>query len=104
MASSLQIRTGRYKQGGTTESSPGKLGWWERRVYPMSDDDTTFEITPTYIGRPDLIAYAAYGKASLMWLVLEYNNIVDINEELVGGASIKLPSAARVYSEILTKT
>lgn len=104
MISSARNRIGRYKQGGTVDNEPTRLGWWERRVFSPAYDDITVKITTTYISRPDLIAFDVYGRANLMWLVLQYNNIVDINEELVEGRTIKLPSPARLYSDILTRT
>jgi hypothetical protein len=103
-ASSIQVRTGRYKQGGTTEFTPSTVKWWDRRAFSTAVDDIPFTITPTYISRPDLIAYEVYGRANLMWLVLQYNNIVDINEELVEGRVLKLPSVRRLQTEILTKS
>lgn len=103
--SSRSVRTGRYTQGGTTDSdNPKVLKWWERRLFSPSTDDITFKITATYISRPDLIAFDMYGRANLMWIVLQYNNIVDINEELIEGRIIKLPSLIRVQTEILTKS
>lgn len=104
MVSSTQSRIGRYKQGGTTDILPSRLGWWERRAFSSSFDDITVKITPTYISRPDLIAFDVYGRANLMWVVLQYNNIVDIHEELVEGRTIKLPSVRRLQTEILTKS
>jgi hypothetical protein len=102
--SSLTNRIGRYKQGGGTTSLPSRISWWERRKFSPAYDDITFKITPTYINRPDLIAFEIYGRAELMWLVLQFNSIVDINEELYNGRSIKLPSQRRLQTEILIKS
>lgn len=104
MASSLANRVGRYKQGGSTTMVPSRIGWWERRKFLPVYDDIAFKITPTYINRPDLIAFEVYGRAELMWLVLQFNNIVDINEELYEGRTIKLPSQRRLQTEILIKS
>ena len=104
MKSSLQNRTGRYKQGGTTTQTPTALTWWERRIFTPADDDISIKTTPTYIQQPDLIAYDVYGRTNLMWLVLQYNNIVDINEELFEGKILTLPSVSRLQTKILTKT
>jgi hypothetical protein len=39
-----------------------------------------------------------------MWLVLQYNSIVDINTEFVAGESIILPTFERAQTQILTKS
>ena len=103
-ASSMQNRTGRYKQGGTTSFTAKSVNWWDRRSFSTAYDDITIKVTPTYISRPDLIAFEVYGRANLMWLVLQYNNIVDINEELYEGKVLTLPSVRRLQTEILTKS
>jgi hypothetical protein len=101
---SVLNKDSRYVNGGETFVYPDRLGWWDR--FPMSpaDDDIIFTITPTYVGRPDLLAQQIYGKSTLMWVVLQYNNIVDVNEEFVEGAQIRLPTFARLSIMILNKT
>jgi hypothetical protein len=42
-------------------------------------------------GRPDLIAYAAYGTELLWWLIIEANNIFDIESGLKAGTQIIIP-------------
>lgn len=96
-------RDSRYVQGGLSEKRNNRIGWWDRYPLPRSADDIALTITPTYNRRPELLAYDVYGKTSLGWLVLSYNNISDINEEFVTGAQIVLPSVRRVVTEILTK-
>lgn len=94
---------GRYVQGGRVESLPKRIGWWERKVLPRHPSDATFIITPKYHKRPDLIAYDLYGSPRLTWLVLQYNNILDINVEFVEGQTITLPTKIRVYSELTAR-
>jgi hypothetical protein len=102
--SSMSKKNSRYVQGGTTSVGANFIRWWERETYEKGDiTDISFIITPTYEAKPDLIAFDYYGKHEFGWLVLQYNNIVDINEELAVGKVIELPSRSRVFYELLTK-
>jgi len=65
--------------------------------------DIIYVIPVVYAGKPDLIAFDYYGRNDLGWLVLQYNNIVDINEELTVGKTIRLPAKRRVFYSILSK-
>lgn len=95
--SSLRKSKSRYIYGGVSENVGDKIGWWERAILPKSSiDDITIKIDNVYNKRPDLISYDYYGTTEYEWLVLQYNNIVDINEELVYGKSILLPVASRI--------
>ena len=100
---STENTNSRYVQGGTTEIYTNRLGWWERRELPRSDDDVRLTVRPKEAGRPDLISYRLYGKAIYAWVVLQYNNIIDVEEELVAGAEIFLPSQQRLILDIVTK-
>ena len=100
---STEIRNSRYVQGGETDRYANRLGWWERRTMPRQDDDIQYTIDKRVEGRPDLIAHHVYGKVQLMWLVLQYNNIVDVETELVAGEEIFLPTVERVMLSIMTK-
>jgi hypothetical protein len=97
------VVTGRYTQGGVSEDKNSKIGWWERRIYPKADDDVEFTIPSKYNKRPDMLAFDLYGRATLMWVILQYNHIVDINEEFIEGKEILLPSEVRLQTEILAK-
>lgn len=101
---SARSTSGRYTQGGLTDRYRNRLGWWERFPLGRQNDDIRFTITPQYNGRPDLVAYRIYKKATLAWLVLQYNNIVDINTEFVTGKTIFLPTPRRAQVTILANT
>ncbi len=96
--SSTSRTKSRYSVGGVPEIFNNRLGWWERTIYTKSDDDIKFTITPRFSQRPDLIAYNVYQDTELEWLVLQYNNIVDVQEELSIGKVISLPSYSRTTS------
>lgn len=104
--SSVKKKLSRYVQGGKTTVSDFAVKWWEIRLDIPKDDVTDIQYTliDTYDKRPDLVSFDFYGKNNLDWLVLQYNNIVDINEEFVTGQVISLPSRNRVFYEILTNT
>lgn len=99
---SLLKRYSRHRQGGTTDLFEKRLGWWEKRTDIPKDqiDDITFMIESQHEFRPDIVSFLVYGRADLEWLVLQYNNIVDINEEFKAGRELKLPSANRALYEI----
>lgn len=102
--SSVRKKFSRYTQGGRSEVLEKTVGWWEKIDLAENDvTDTFFTITKTYEKSPGLVAADFYGRSDLMWLVLQYNNVVDINEEFVTGKEIRLPSRDRVFYEILTK-
>jgi len=101
MSSSTDKKNSRLVQGGRSDIYAKRLGWWDRRIFERADDDIQFTITQVYARRPDLVAYDVYGKASLQWLVLQYNNILDINTEFIEDKIIYLPSYERVVFNIL---
>ncbi len=93
-------------QGGITEQLQKRLGWWEKdnSLAQVRVDDIIFEIDPRTAGRPDLISFSIYGTSMYDWIVLQYNNVVDIQEELVIGKTIRAPSLRVINSSIITKT
>jgi hypothetical protein len=92
---------GRYGYGGGVVDYGDRLGWWERLNIPKTDTDITVKLTSKYSKRPDLLAYDVYGQSTLQWLVLQYNNILDVNEEFTEGAVLTLPTKVRVMTAIL---
>ena len=102
---SLDNAKGRYTQGGETEAFDQRMGWWERDLETLrqNDNDIFIIIQPKYDKRPDLFAADFYGSSLLMWLVLQFNNIVDINEEFVQGKEVRLPATQRVLFDFLNK-
>ena len=102
--SSSRKKNSRYVQGGVSEIDTKFIRWWERENFNQDDiTDLVYVIPKVYEGKPDLIAYDYYGRHDLAWLVLQYNNIVDVNEELALGKSIKLPTKDRVFYSMLSK-
>ncbi len=102
---SVQNRESRYTQGGETETFDNRLGWWERDINNLSPDasDLFITIAPQYDKRPDRLAFDMYGRSGLQWLVLQYNSIVDINEEFISGKEIRLPDPSRATLTFLNK-
>jgi len=100
---STDNRNSRYVQGGTTEVYKNRLGWMEKRVLPRQDDDIRLVIQQNEGKRPDLISNRIYGKAIYSWLVLQYNNIVDVETEMLPGRELFLPTQQRLILDIITK-
>ena len=103
-ARSDQIRGGRFNQGGTVDVIGNRLGWWERLNFTRSPLDVTITLTRKYAGRPDLLAYDMYGRATLQWFVLQYNNVSDLTEDFIEGSKITLPTKSRLLMEMLGKS
>lgn len=104
---SLSRRNSRLVKGGKTEVSGNKLGWWERKnenFQPSINDELTYTIPIDYQFRPDLIAFLMYGTTELEWVILQYNNIVDIIEQFAAGREIKLPSPDYVRNYVYSRT
>lgn len=99
-----QQRGGRYVQGGTVEANGARLGWWERKTYDRSPTDIVYTITANYAHRPDLLAYDLYGRTTLQWFVLQYNNASDVYTDFTEGTIIELPTRSRLFGELLSKT
>jgi hypothetical protein len=104
--SSVLKNKSRYIQGGKTDINIKRLGWWERFIDIETDQvsDITIVIDTKYDNRPDLIAHDYYKNANLAWIVLQYNNIVDIKEEFIKGKIITIPSFNRVFYDILVNS
>lgn len=101
---SAEVSKGRYTQGGQVERYTNRLGWWERSTLSPSNSDVGYTVTARTALRPDLIAYDVYGTSELQWFVLQFNNIVDINEELTAGTRITLPTPDRLQNSGLNNS
>lgn len=100
----VKSRYSRYVQGGqSTISNDNKTKWWDRYEIPKSNSDILVEILPRFNKRPDRLAYELYGKSELGWIILQYNTVVDINEEFVTGKFFKVPHPDRVIFDLLSK-
>ena len=99
---STNRRYSRYTQGGSTETTETMLGFWDRKVLPKSDTDLVVTIDSKYQHSPWLLAFDTYGSVELMWLIYQYNNILDPLTEFISGKFIRLPSPSRLHIDILT--
>lgn len=104
-SSSIEGRDSRYVQGGDTEKYENRLGWWERDLdtIQQSTDDVFVVIGPDYDRRPDKMATDMFGRPTMMWMILQYNSIVDINEEFRSGKRIRVPEPSRAQLTFLNK-
>ncbi|MGZ8924658.1 MAG: hypothetical protein ACXW2E_02120 [Nitrososphaeraceae archaeon] len=100
---SNKAQEGRFVQGGTVEDFGNRLGWWERKIFPKSPTDVEIMLISKYNRRPDLLAHDLYGKSSLQWFILQYNNISDITE-FEHGLTLILPTRSRLFGELLSKS
>lgn len=101
MASSTDNKSSRYVQGGLTDLYEKRLGWWDRYTFTKDDTDMVVTLDSKYHQRPDLLAYDMYGSSNYEWLVLQYNNILDIITEFVVGKEIRLPTKSRADRDFL---
>lgn len=94
----------RYTQGGNTDVFNNRLGWWEKMSLNnnQGDDTIILSLGRVYDKRPDLLAYDFYRRPDFEWVILQYNHIIDINEEFITGARIILPSKLKVFGDIMT--
>jgi hypothetical protein len=101
--SSLKKKKSRQLKGGYTEEFTNRLGWWERyNLSPDQTDDVVVTLTSVYNKRPDLLSFDFYKSNHYDWIILQYNSIVDIDEEFVTGATIVLPSYQKVSIDIMS--
>jgi hypothetical protein len=99
-----QQRGGRYVQGGTVELKGNKIGWWERKLFERSPTDIMYTITAKYANRPDLLAFDLYGRATMQWFIMQYNNVSDLYTDFNEGTIITLPTRGRLFGELLSKS
>lgn len=102
--SSLNRKKSRIVQGGSATFDGSKIGWIERRSINSSNDpnETNYIITVENVNRIDKLAQFYYGSVELEWVILQYNDIVDISDLMIGDV-IKIPSNGFVQSMILNK-
>lgn len=102
---SLFNNKSRYTQGGESERYEKRIGWWERDLDTIKKDgnDLFVKINPKYDKRPDKFAADYLGRSDLAWIVLQFNNIVDVNEEFIAGKTIRMPEPQRVIFDFLNK-
>ncbi len=83
----------RYTSGGKVyKDAKGNVIYWERTKIPVDFDDIPYTIAAKYDRAPDLLAYDMYGSTSYEWLILQFNNIIDVEEQFRIGMKITLPS------------
>lgn len=89
-----------YAKTGITRS--GYLDILKIIPVPAEDNDVTFEITPNYHNRPDLLAYDLYGTKDLWWVFAQRNMdiIKDPIYDFSAGTSIRLPKESNMKTLI----
>lgn len=90
--SAYNEKNGRFVYGGDTEVSARFLEWWERKVIEKDPSDILYVMEEKFVGRPDLLAHAFYGDVGLWWVICQFNGILDIDEELITGRPLLIPS------------
>lgn len=98
---SVNLKKSRYVNGGTTEVTNFSLEWWERSYFQSDDSDLTYVVENAVAGRLDLIANAFYDEPRLWWIIAQYNNILDISEEVIPGRILQIPSKERVMTSFI---
>lgn len=58
-----------------------------RFIYPMG----YYKVINSDIGRPDLISIKLYGSIDFWWMLMKYNGVDDVWNELYPGQMLKVP-------------
>jgi hypothetical protein len=98
---STYTKNSRYVHGGASEVNGKFLEWWNRKTFPFDDSDVFLTLEKTFEGRPDKLASVMYNDSSVWWLILQYNNILDLNEEFIAGVELRLPTKDRLQKDFL---
>lgn len=99
---SVYTKNSRYVHGGNTEVDGKFIQWWDRKKFPYDNSDVFYTLEKTYEGRPDKLASIFYQDSSVWWLILQYNNILDLNDEFVAGVVLRMPTKDRLQKDLLT--
>jgi hypothetical protein len=99
---STDRRNSRYIQGGTTDLFNNRIGFWQRNKFPKHETDISFTIDSKSDRRPWIVAHNFFGDVELMWFVLQYNTILDVDTEFVAGKIISLPTPSRLFMDLLS--
>lgn len=86
----------RHLKGGKLD----EYGFFERKIFKKTLDDMKITISKHYHKRPDKLAYDIYGNQGLIWFVLQYNDMLSI-DEFVEGSKIELPSPKNLNSGLI---
>jgi nucleoid-associated protein YgaU len=87
-------------QGPQTVFGPWKRPSVLTRTIP-DDQITRYTVPKEREGRPDLIAFDAYGVSELDWLVIAFNNATQVFNWPKVGQTIKLPKSVFIAAELL---
>ena len=93
---STLVRSSRYVSGGTTEVNSRALEWWERKILPINDDDSSYVVEKRFEGRLDLITALYLNEPRYWWIVAQYNNVLDPVAEITEGVILYIPTIDRV--------
>ena len=79
---------------GKTITDIGSSLQYRNFVISLQDSKTSkIAVVPNELeGRPDLLAYAAYGNELLWWVIVEANNVYDYEADLKAGTQILIPT------------
>ncbi len=90
----------KVSSGETVEA----FGIWRRpsflKVKPSNDLIGKYQVPTGLQGRPDLIAAELYGSSSFDWIIIAFNNAMDVLNWPQPGAVIEYPLPSVVFSEI----
>lgn len=100
---STRIRSSRYVSGGTTETSPTAIEWWDRFYFTSAADDIMYVVPRAFAGRLDRIANQLLGEPRWWWIIAMHNNILDVTAEVVEGTILYVPTVERVKATLSGK-
>jgi hypothetical protein len=101
---STLVKNSRYVSGGETEVGLNTIEHWERLVFPVNNDDTSYVVEKKFVGRLDLITAVFLVEPRYWWVVAQYNNILDPYSEIVEGRVLYIPTLDRVKTILSGKT
>lgn len=93
------INRRKYLYQETDESGNIEIDLLDNKMLPIQEitEVDTITVDAATKGRLDLIAYRTLGSFNLLWLLAEYNNMVDPFEETAIGKEIRIPSIDEYY-------
>jgi hypothetical protein len=91
----------RYVSGGTTQTKPNFLQWWDKKTFPFDLTDVYYILEKKFEHRPDLVSHAFYDDPYLWWFICQYNAVLDINSEFVEGLVLRIPTKDRMTTFLI---